>query len=119
MKTQLSLRAPLRPLRLCGHLLLFPLAATAAPASKAPAKPASKAPVTRTASGQTIITSAYGNGTRTTDSSGKSWTTTRYGNGTITKGPDGSSYTTSRYGNGTITKGTGTPPPVIPALPKK
>lgn len=90
--------------------ILFLLASLATAQSR-PVIPAR--PVTRTTSGETIITSRYGNGTRTTDSQGRTWTTSRYGKGTITRGPAGSTYQTRRYGHGTITQGRGTPPPVI------
>ena len=107
------LSVPLLPLYLCGSIFILATFASAnTPGKTAPI-------ITRTPSGQTIVTSRFGNGTRTTDTSGKSWTSTRFGNGTITKGSNGSNYTTSRYGNSQITKGTGTPPPVIPSLPKK
>ena len=103
-------------------LFLTATLATAAP----PAKPASSSSNQKSkipnpqSSISSYTTTRYGLGTRTTDTrTGQSWTTTPYGNGARTTGPVGSSYTTTRYGHGTRTTGTGTPPPVVPALPKK
>lgn len=110
MKTPLFFATSLRPLRLCGSLLLLTATSlSAAPPSKPQPKPRS-APPTANRQPTTFHSSPYGLGTRTTDSQGRTYTTTPYGNGTRTTGPGGTSYQTTRYGNGTITRGTGTPP---------
>lgn len=115
MKKSIFSATPLRPLRLCGSLFLVLAAIATAkpPTATRPQPTAVRQPPT------IFHSSPYGNGTRTTDSQGRTYTTTPYGNGTRTTGPGGSSYQTSRYGNGTVTKGTGTPPPVVPVIPKK